>query len=469
VGAARQLELQSGSDFQARYRVLHRIGGGGMGTVYAVVHVETCRRLALKVMSSKLGSDPDMRARFQQETRITAGVKSEHLVEVFDGGEDKETGALFIVMELLEGKELAEILEERGRLRPDEALVFLRQAARALGPTHAAGIIHRDLKPANLFVTERDDGSPHLKVLDFGIAKLRAQSGQAAKTTRVIGTPLYMAPEQFNGDGAIDHRADLYALGHMAYALIVGEVYWAKEARAFPHKISDCILLGAKEPASVRAQEHGVALPAGFDAWFAKATALAPEDRFDSASELVDDLARVLGVDVGVTVPQTPMAMEQMRAMEEEKERGPEPSPPTLPMELRQTAPQEFQHTLPLPTLPIKSRAASAIPSIGALVAVSALVVLVVIGLVRKPGAQEAVDTGVHDSPTAMPPSLPPPTAEPETAPPEQPAPPESVQTATPAPPPPAKPLSLKLKTTPKPKASAEGGWKAPPGIETKR
>jgi serine/threonine-protein kinase len=350
------LELGEGKIFHAGYRVVRCIKAGGMGAVYEVVHIETRRRRALKVMLPSLVSDPDARARFTLEATITADVESEHLVEIFDAGIDAETGAPFLVMELLKGEDLGDVLKRRGRIPPNEALLLLRQVAFALDRTHAAGIVHRDLKPENLFVTRRDDGSARLRVLDFGIAKLRARSHESARTTCNFGTPRYMSPEQVRGDGTIDHRADLCSLGHIAYALIVGETYWEREASDSPWSLLMKITQGATEPASSRAQRHGVALPAGFDAWFAKATALAPHDRFDSASALVEALTQVLGE---------------------------EPLQQTIPM-----AP----------------RPASALRSAGAVVAGSVLAAGGVLGIVRAQSTTDRADAGIHDERTAAPP-----------------------------------------------------------------
>jgi serine/threonine-protein kinase len=291
------LALEEGSTFLGRYKIARRIKAGGMGAVYEVVHLETRRRRALKVMLPSLVRDPDMRARFELEATVTADVESQHIVETFDAGVDAETGAPFLVMELLKGEDLADVLKKRGRLPAKEVLELLAQASMALDRTHDAGIIHRDLKPENLFIARRDDGSPFLKVLDFGVAKLVAQSSQSIKTTRSLGTPLYMSPEQIEGSGAIDHRADLYALAHIAYTLLVGEAYWAPESRnkesVYPIILK--VMQGAQEPASARAARLGVTLSPAFDAWFAKATAPAREERFDAASDLVNELAVALG------------------------------------------------------------------------------------------------------------------------------------------------------------------------------
>lgn len=266
-----------------------------MGSVYEVLDHKTRRRRALKVMLPNLISDPELRARFRLEATITADIISEHIVETFDADVDAETGSPFLVMELLRGEDLANVLAARGKLPAEEVVLYLSQAARALDKTHAAGIVHRDLKPENLFVTYRDDGSPRVKVLDFGIAKVAAQSGH--QTTRSIGTPPYMSPEQISGEG-VDPRSDLYALAHIAFALLVGQPYWLEEAKAteavYPLLLK--IVQGAKEPACVRAHRLGVALPPAFEAWFAKATASSPEQRFSSAREVISTLATALGV-----------------------------------------------------------------------------------------------------------------------------------------------------------------------------
>jgi serine/threonine-protein kinase len=292
------LVLAAGRVFHERYEVVRVLDTGGMGTVYEVVDARTRRRRALKVMLPSLAEDQGMRARFELEARVTADVQTEHIVETFDAGVDAETGAPFLVMELLRGDDLAALLRARGRFSADEVVTFLGQAAQALERTHDAGIVHRDLKPANLFLTRRDDGSPRLKILDFGIAKLVAQSTASFRTTRSVGTPLYMSPEQVRGDAAIDHRADLHALGHIGFALLVGEAYWEAEARAFDavYPLLMKIANGCSEAASSRARARGVTLPPAFDAWFAKATAVDPRDRFDSAGELARELARAVGV-----------------------------------------------------------------------------------------------------------------------------------------------------------------------------
>jgi serine/threonine-protein kinase len=145
--------LKPGAIFHGRYEIVRCITAGGMGAVYEVIHLETRRRRALKVLLPSLITDHDMRGRFRGEATVTAEVDSEHIVETFDAGVDTDTGMPFLVMELLKGEELTSMIARRGRLAATEAVVLLHQAALALDKTHAAGIVHRDLKPDNLFVT----------------------------------------------------------------------------------------------------------------------------------------------------------------------------------------------------------------------------------------------------------------------------------------------------------------------------
>jgi eukaryotic-like serine/threonine-protein kinase len=291
--------LPEGGIFQGRYQIVRCIKAGGMGAVYEVIHLETRRRRALKVMLPSMVASPEMRARFKLEATVAADIESEHIVETFDAGVDPETGAPFLVMELLRGQDLQRVLKRRRRLPPEETVLLLSQAALALDKTHAAGIVHRDLKPENLFLTQRDNGWPRLKLLDFGIAKVVAQVTQEQMATRSMGTPVYMSPEQIRGDGKLGPPADLYALGQIAYTLLVGEAYWAEESAALAsvYPLLLRVTRGMLEPASARAWRRSeVALPAAFDGWFARATNLEEGERFGQASPMIAALGVALGV-----------------------------------------------------------------------------------------------------------------------------------------------------------------------------
>ncbi|MEP7125433.1 MAG: protein kinase [Byssovorax sp.] len=288
--------LQPGTLFHGRYRVVSCINKGGMGAVYEVADETTAAARALKVMLPSIVEDAGLRDRFAREATVTGGVESDHLVRVLDAGVDAATAMPFLVMDLLRGEDLHVVLKRRGGLPPGEVVTYLQQTAAGLDKTHAAGVVHRDLKPANLLLTRRDDGSACVKILDFGVAKLVAQSRDAGQTMP-LGTPLYMAPEQVRGDGTIGPPADIYALGLIAYTLLVGEPYWNEERLAseslFP--LLTKIAVGALEPASARAlRRRAITLPAGFDAWFRVAVAIAPEARFDRASTAITALAAIV-------------------------------------------------------------------------------------------------------------------------------------------------------------------------------
>lgn len=306
--------LPEGTIFAGRYRVGRRLAAGAMGAVYEAVHLDTDRRRALKVMHAHLFESDDMRERFQLEARIAARVESEFIVDVSDAGVDEATGMPFLVMELLRGEELGVRLKRLGRLPPDEVVTYLEQAAMALERTHAQSIIHRDLKPANLFLTHRDDGAPRIKILDFGVAKVIAEGARTAGSTQILGTPLYMAPEQFQSAVPLTAAVDIHALGMLAYTLLVGEPYWSAEARRGGGVIALAmiILRGPPEAATQRAAACGATLPPGFDAWFARITAVNPDHRFPGARAAIRALGEALHGATGTlpTVPVAPPSLE---------------------------------------------------------------------------------------------------------------------------------------------------------------
>jgi serine/threonine-protein kinase len=281
--------------FAGRYRVVRAITAGGMGVIYEVRHQETEAVLALKVMLSEKAASAALRERFRQEWRLAANLESEHVVRVFDAGLDEETQTPFLVMERLVGEDLGARLAREGPLPPEDVAPLMEQLARALARIHAAGVVHRDIKPSNLFVTRRDDGSPLLKVLDFGVAKTIVETTSTLAPTLIVGSPPYMPPEQLDGDGDIGAAADLYAFAHVAFALLTGSAYWSDEhARSGVGGLRRAIGRGLPEPASARAAARGVSLPPAFDAWFAAATALDADERPASPIELVSGLSHAL-------------------------------------------------------------------------------------------------------------------------------------------------------------------------------
>ncbi|WP_437830722.1 protein kinase domain-containing protein [Sorangium sp. So ce1153] len=269
------------------------------------MHLDTDRRRALKVMHPHLFQSEEMRQRFRAEARIAANVDSEYIVDVFDAGIDEATQIPFLVMELLRGEELGQRLKRLGRLPPAEMLTYLHQTALALDSVHRASIVHRDLKPENLFLAQRENGSTRVKILDFGVAKLVAEGATAAGATRSLGTPLYMAPEQFSAGSKLTGAVDIYALGMMAYTLLVGTPYWNLEANGARDVIAFAMVAirGPQESPVQRAVADGVTLPPSFDAWFAQATAVDPAARFRAATVAVQALGEVFNLPVTISVP----------------------------------------------------------------------------------------------------------------------------------------------------------------------
>ncbi len=215
---------------------------------------------------------------------------------MFDAGVDEATQMPFLVMELLKGEELGKRLERLGRFSPPDTVTYLWQTALALDKTHRANIVHRDLKPENLFLTQREDGPPRVKVLDFGVAKFVAETGTSGPT-RSLGTPLYMSPEQFRSQ-RVSPASDIFALALMAYTLLVGEAYWQPEASGDVDVIAFALATaaGPKEPATVRAARLGVILPPAFDAWFSASTQADPTLRTTTATACITALGEVFGL-----------------------------------------------------------------------------------------------------------------------------------------------------------------------------
>ncbi|MEM6787872.1 MAG: protein kinase [Myxococcota bacterium] len=290
-------ELSPGDLFGGRYEVGSSLGAGGMGSVYEVHDRVTQRRRALKVMHRRGVDEEGFRTRFRREATVAASIDSEHVADVLDAGIDAPTQTPFIVMERLEGCDLAARLKARGALPAAEALLYLRQVAWGLDMAHRAGVIHRDLKPGNVFITQRDDGSPWVKILDFGIAR-RIDATTTTGSPGLVGTPVYAAPEQFHGREPSGPATDVFGVGMVAYTMLVGEPYWAPEQEtaesvyALMYRLGE----GPEEPPSARAgARRDIHLPPAFDRWFARATASAPAARYPSVGEAVEALAAAFG------------------------------------------------------------------------------------------------------------------------------------------------------------------------------
>jgi serine/threonine protein kinase len=252
--------LKAGDVLAGKYRVERILGAGGMGVVVAAHHLQLDEKVALKfLLPEALGSDQAV-ARFLQEARAAAKVKSEHVARVIDVGQ-LENGSPFMVMEYLDGTDLAGWLKQRGALRVEQATDFVLQACEALADAHSLGIVHRDLKPANLFCIQRTDGRLSIKVLDFGISKVTtpgAAGHDMTRTSTLMGSPLYMSPEQMKQAKGVDARTDIWSLGIILFELVTGRPPFTAEA------VTELAIKVATEPApSLREFRHDA--PAGLE------------------------------------------------------------------------------------------------------------------------------------------------------------------------------------------------------------
>ncbi len=283
--------LQPGEIIAERYRLERELGRGSMGTVWSAVHVTLGQRVAIKLIGAEHVESPEARLRFSNEAKATARLKSRYVVQVYDDGQTEE-GMPYIVMEYLEGETVEQKLERVGDLPLVEAVQIVSHAGRALARAHAQGIIHRDLKPANIFLTKSEDDDELgwvAKVLDFGVAKLTGQGDASqTKTGTLVGTPLFMCPEQIRGASSVDHRADLYSLGMVFYNMVSGK--FAFDAPSY----SDVLVQICMSPLP-DIKEVAPWVPETVRAWFVKACAKEANDRFQSADEMVEALQQAAG------------------------------------------------------------------------------------------------------------------------------------------------------------------------------
>lgn len=276
------MPLVPGQVLAGKFRVERLLGVGGMGAVVAVTHLQLDELVALKVLLPELAANPEYAARFAREARAAVKIKSEHVARVLDVGAF-EDGAPYMVMEYLAGLDLGALVEQQGALAPGVAATYVLEACDAIAAAHALDIVHRDLKPSNLFLADRGDGTRAVKVLDFGISKVGERMSPSAqrltRTAAVMGSPLYMAPEQMQSARSADARTDVWALGCVLFELVVGAPPFV--AGSMP-ELCALILTG---PIPLPSQ-HRPGLPPELDAVVRRCLEKSPDARFGSIAEL---------------------------------------------------------------------------------------------------------------------------------------------------------------------------------------
>jgi eukaryotic-like serine/threonine-protein kinase len=257
---------------QDSFRLTGLIGKGGMGTVYEGTQLRLNKRVAIKLLSRDLSSNQEALARFHREAEVTSQLGHPHIVHVFDFG-TAPSGEPYLVMEYLEGEDLDQRIRRAGRLRLPDVISIVKQIASALAATHARGIVHRDLKPANIFLLEVEGERDFVKIVDFGISKVRAASVRITGDSVVIGTPNYMSPEQATGQLEIDHKTDQWSLACIAYEMLSGRgPFIGDSVQSLLYQVVH------QEPPALRSLVPG--LPAEVESVIGRALAKRQSDRF---------------------------------------------------------------------------------------------------------------------------------------------------------------------------------------------
>ena len=297
-------DAQLAAGLSRRYRIVRRLGKGGMGTVFLAEQTGVGNRLvALKVLNRKFLADPDFLMRFQNEAGSTGRIHHPNVVTIHEAAQGDD-GTPYIAMEFLEGESLREFLKERGALPLPEVANILQQTARGINAAHKLGIIHRDLKPDNIFLTEGEDGEKVVKVVDFGIAKLR-ESPVHTQTGIVLGTPAYMSSEQARGmrSDELDARSDIYSLGVVVYEMLTGRLPFHSDSPV------EFLRQHAQEaPPPFRVIAPGLDVPPQVEAVVMKALTKNREERYQSALEFSYAFVAAAAPEIGQELASTLVA-----------------------------------------------------------------------------------------------------------------------------------------------------------------
>jgi eukaryotic-like serine/threonine-protein kinase len=336
-----------GTTLDSRYDITRIIGQGGMGAVYEAQHSGTGRRVAVKVISTgDLTKDAALVGRFQREAKAAGAVDTQHICQVIDTGTDKDTGWPYMVMEYMVGEDVQQLLRRVGPLASDIALRIVAQSCVGLQKAHDAGVVHRDIKPANLFLAKNDSSSVLVKLLDFGIAKVKmehaSEVGDAGltRTGTMLGSPLYMSPEQARGVKTIDHRADIWSLGVVLYELLTGRT-------PFHHieALGELIIAICSEPPRP-VQDFASWVTPEVAAVVHKALKANVADRFQSAAEMLDAIKPLLQAGMSLEEGQLVSLSETHKQMVAKRlTMPPPPGPNSLP------PPQVAAQSVPPPGL----------------------------------------------------------------------------------------------------------------------
>ena len=331
--------LTPGTVFAGRFRIERVLGRGGMGVVYEAMHLHLQQPVALKVLSAR---DPESSARFVREAQIALALTSPNIVRVHDLGVT-EGGQPFIQMELLRGRGLDKVIAESAPLSIQRAVDLVSQACLGVATAHAAGLVHRDLKPENLFLAEQEDGSAIVKVLDFGISKIKRtlDTDDLTMDGASFGTPQYMAPEQFLNAADVDGRCDQYALGLILYELLTAKrAFEGENAASLNYQI-----VASKIPSARAARAD---IPVELDEVIQKSLAKQASERFDDVAAFARAIAPFAGANAGATADEIAKVLRHPPVIATPSERGAPSTKRASPTKRVSTAGWAFMVATPL-------------------------------------------------------------------------------------------------------------------------